>query len=100
MFSFKDSRFWEREKVTMIFRCGGWLSSSGEKLSRVDGCCLETNDWFQLPYMKEISYGSGVIYSHIHGLVVCGGKNDMGHQKMECYNNSICFHGNECVLIA
>ena len=76
IFDFDDKQFWENEKVTMIFRCGGYLSQSGQKLSRVDGFILETNDFFQLPYMNDILYGSSVIYSHIYGLIVCGGKDD------------------------
>ena len=77
MFNFSNKEFWKKEKITMVFRCGGYLSHlNGQKLSRVDGFTLETNDWFQLPYMNDILYGSAAIYSNIYGLIVCGGKND------------------------
>eukprot|EP01084_Bolivina_argentea_P209662 357084_1 len=88
IFNFEQREFWTREKVTMVFRCGGWLSKTGEKLSRVDGCVLETNDWFQLPYMNMITYGSGIIYSHIHGLIVVGGKND-NNKSLDCVQRLI-----------
>lgn len=56
IFSFDNASFWKTEKVTMAFRCGGVLSRSGEKLSRVDGCVLETGDWFQLPYCNKVEF--------------------------------------------
>jgi len=74
--SFNNVEFWNSERVSMLFRCGGYLSESGQKLSRVDGCVLETNDWFQLPYIGQLVYGSAIVYSHMHGLIVCGGRND------------------------
>merc|ERR1712113_220230 len=54
IFNFNNKQFWKNELITLIFRCGGKIESTKQKLSRVDGFILETNDFFQLPYMNDI----------------------------------------------